>query len=627
MDRPIAIALLAMGGEGGGVVADWLVNLAEHEGWVPQSTSVPGVAQRTGATIYYIEIFPESVSAGREPVLALMPVPGEVDLVVASELMEAGRAVQRGLVSADRTTLVASTHRVYAVLEKIAMGDGRADERALFEGCQAAAQRFLHADFAKLSQGTGSPIGAALFGAIAASGRLPFSRQAFEAAIERAGVGVAASLRAFAAGFEAVRAQLTGPTEPVGKPSPRLQEPAAGSAQIVELQRNAPARPAPPPLASPSTPAATSLGPRLAALGERMREELPAAVHPTVERALVRLAEYQDEAYAALYLDRLAPFSAFAASAASAALSASPPVDSPGPVFSSEILRPAEPADPTPGAALAFLQALCRSLALWMSYEDTVRVADLKIRRARLSRIAVEAGVSGDEELQVQEFLHPRLQEIADVLPVGLARWLLASGWASRIVGRLTGKGRIIQTNSVRGFLLLYAVAGLRGLRRSSLRYAQESARIEEWLSQIQRALGAQGSVNSRQQPHHFRAASVNPQTGAKSPSDEAAIPKTTEPMAACVDWALATQIAECQNLVKGYGDTHARGLRNFEAVMRALATLNGRHDAAQTLQSLREAALSDESGEPLRKALAQLGIEVGAATAVGAAPAAAGTV
>src|SRR6058998_1690999 len=125
--RPISIAVLAMGGEGGGVLADWIVDLAEHGGYLAQTTSVPGVAQRTGATIYYLELFPRAAAqaVGKDPVLALMPVPGDVDVVIASELMEAGRAVQRGLVTGDRTTLVASTHRVYSIAEKSAMGDGR----------------------------------------------------------------------------------------------------------------------------------------------------------------------------------------------------------------------------------------------------------------------------------------------------------------------------------------------------------------------------------------------------------------------------------------------------------------------------------------------------------------------
>src|SRR5436309_12393669 len=140
--RATTIAIVAMGGEGGGVLADWIVDLAEHAGYFAQTTSVPGVAQRTGATIYYVEIFPVSVAreTGKEPVLALMPVPGEVDIVIASELMEAGRAIQRGLVTPDRTTLIASTHRVYSMTEKTAADDGRVDPKKLIEGCQTAAK-------------------------------------------------------------------------------------------------------------------------------------------------------------------------------------------------------------------------------------------------------------------------------------------------------------------------------------------------------------------------------------------------------------------------------------------------------------------------------------------------------
>ena len=58
----ITIAILAMGGEGGGVLADWIVDLAEHAGYLAQTTSVPGVAQRTGSTIYYLEIFPSAAA-------------------------------------------------------------------------------------------------------------------------------------------------------------------------------------------------------------------------------------------------------------------------------------------------------------------------------------------------------------------------------------------------------------------------------------------------------------------------------------------------------------------------------------------------------------------------------------
>src|SRR5215467_624168 len=201
--RSINIAILAMGGEGGGVLADWIVDLAENSGYLAQTTSVPGVAQRTGSTIYYVELFPEAAarSAGRDPVLALMPVPGEVDVVIASELMEAGRAITRGLVTPDRTTLIASTNRVFSMTEKIAMGDGRADNEVFLKAGQDAAKIFIQRDFASLAEQNHSVISATLFGALAASGTLPFERREFESAIERSGISVNSSLNAFAAGF------------------------------------------------------------------------------------------------------------------------------------------------------------------------------------------------------------------------------------------------------------------------------------------------------------------------------------------------------------------------------------------------------------------------------------------
>src|SRR4051812_37617726 len=201
--QPIKIAILAMGGEGGGVLADWIVDLGEHNGHLAQTTSVPGVAQRTGATIYYVELFPKAAAErdGGSPVLALMPLPGDVDVVLASELMEAGRAVQRGLVTPERTTLIASTHRVYSIAEKTAMGDGRVDSANLLQHAERAARRFVRFDMAQVAQETGSVLSAVLFGALAGAGVLPFSRARFEATIVHGGVGVKASLGAFAAGF------------------------------------------------------------------------------------------------------------------------------------------------------------------------------------------------------------------------------------------------------------------------------------------------------------------------------------------------------------------------------------------------------------------------------------------
>src|SRR5208282_3880247 len=156
-ERPICVAVLAMGGQGGGVLSDWIVALAESRGWCAQSTSVPGVAQRTGATIYYIEMLP--AKDGRAPVLSLMPSPGDVDIVLAAELMEAGRSMLRGLVTPDKTTLIASTHRAF--------------------------------DMEALAAKHDSVISAAMFGALAGAEILPFPREAFEKTIAAGGRGIA----------------------------------------------------------------------------------------------------------------------------------------------------------------------------------------------------------------------------------------------------------------------------------------------------------------------------------------------------------------------------------------------------------------------------------------------------
>ena len=156
--RPITILIAALGGEGGGVMADWLIDASAQCGFPSQSTSIPGVAQRTGATTYYLEIFAATADElnGKQPVFSLTPSPGNVDIMVASELIEAGRAMQNGYVSPERTTLVASTHRIYATSEKMQMADGRFDsERVIDAGRQLAKQALLF-DMRKLAQDNGT---------------------------------------------------------------------------------------------------------------------------------------------------------------------------------------------------------------------------------------------------------------------------------------------------------------------------------------------------------------------------------------------------------------------------------------------------------------------------------------
>ncbi|QYM75384.1 2-oxoacid:acceptor oxidoreductase family protein [Leucobacter luti] len=224
--RPITIAVLAMGGEGGGVLADWIVSLGEDAGFVTQSTSVAGVAQRTGATVYYVELYPRSDtaslgSARMEPILSLFPTPGQVDVVIASELMEAGRALQRGFCTPDRTTLIASTNRVYSIAEKIAMDDGRVDEESLMRSARAGSKQLIATDFNALAAQAGSVISSSLFGALAGSGVLPIPREAFEASLRRSGKAVERSLKAFGLGYTAAQEAAAEAAALAAAPRPR----------------------------------------------------------------------------------------------------------------------------------------------------------------------------------------------------------------------------------------------------------------------------------------------------------------------------------------------------------------------------------------------------------------------
>ena len=495
--RPITLCVAALGGQGGGVLTDWLIEIAEAEGHLAQSTSVPGVAQRTGATIYYLEFFPraEAEQAGREPVMALMPVPGDVDCVVASELVEAGRAIQRGLVAAGKTTLIASSHRSYSIFEKIALGQGTASETDLTALIRRQAKRLILFDMNAVAEQHHSVISSVLLGAICGSGVLPFRRQAFEAAIRQSGIAVETNLAAFADACQ--RAQR-------GDVACDPQAVAAGVGEI-------PAR---------------SRSPGLQPLLDRIRR-LPAVAQATALAGVRRAIDYQDPQYAAQYLSRVERIRA---------LDVSP---------------------------WTLTEAVARSLALWMTFEDTIRVADLKTRATRFARVREEIRAEPDRLFGITDFMKPRVAEIAGTLPAAMGAWVLGSPRVSGWLGRATG-GKRIRTHTVSGFLLLHALGGLRRWRRRTHRYVEENSRIEDWLGRIERLA-----------PGH--------------PD-------------------LAVELARAQRLVKGYGETHERGWKSFTALLARVEALATRADGAAVLARLHEAALADEEGKTLAKELAALG-------------------
>lgn len=528
--RPLTIAILAMGGEGGGVLADWIVDVGERSGYHAQTTSVAGVAQRTGATVYYVEMYPggepHEHDVRREPVLSLFPTPGEVDVVIASELMEAGRAIQRGFCTPDRTTLIASTNRVYSMDEKLALGDGRVDSNTLLEAAHRGARQFIGADFMQLALDAHSVISAALFGALAGSGALPFARETFEEAIRAAGKGVDASLAAFALGMDAAQRPAPQPiaAPPAGNgPVPitigkRPVDPAEEAAAAAERRREEVAAIDP----------ASLVGPRLQPQAARVASDFPAAARSMLLHGTVRTAVFQSPAYTDRYLDRVAGLAA---------------------VESGDSTRLT-----TEGA---------RHVALWMCYQDTIQVAQQKIRRRRIEGVRTEAKAAPGQLMNVREYLHPQVEEIADTLPTRLGRWVAGSAWFNRVVGRLTRNGLVVNTTGIIGFTLLWAMAMVRPLRPRSLRFGREQAAIDAWLRQV-----------------------------------EAVAP---------IDYDLACEMVENQRVLKGYGETHHRSVESFSRLMAAADRLVGRPDAASILAGLRRAALADEDGAALDRELASV--------------------
>src|SRR5262245_48543160 len=266
---------------------------------------------------------------------------------------------------------------------------------------------------------------------------------------------------------------------------------------------------------------------------EQQIAALPPAARDIAREGVRRLAAYQNPDYARLYLDRLVAI---------------------------------RTADERSGAGGKLLAETARHLAVRMSYEDVIRVAEAKIDPARFARIEKEIGAKPGEPYAVVDFLKPGIEEICQILPVGLARAILRTserrGWLDR------HWGMEIATTSVSGYLRFLILARLKPLRPRSFRFHEEQAAIDSWLALI------------------VDAAKLSP--------------------------AIALDVAECARLIKGYGDTLKRGSANFRAIEERVIRplLAGRLPAASgadAIASARTAALVDPDGESLAKALAEI--------------------
>jgi indolepyruvate ferredoxin oxidoreductase beta subunit len=479
------ILVAALGGQGGGVLTDWIVGAARAEGYVAQATSTPGVSQRTGATTYYVEIAAQPVN-GEVQVLGLSPVAGRVDVLVCAELLEAARVLERGFCTPLRTTVVASTHRVYTTREKMSAGDDRYDSERIVRALRELSSRAVLFDMEALRKRHDTAISAALFGALAGSGALPVSRQACEQAIGAAGKGVSASVRAFADAYEQARRSAD-------RPPPSPQAPAnhaTGREGDVAVELRMPA----------------DLASRVA--------RWPARVGELAQLGVAELCEYQDGDYAATYVNRVERI----------------------------LAADAAPHDVTRDVA--------RFLALWMRYDDLIRVASLKSRRTRFATIRSEAAARDGDVVRVYDFFKPGAIEVAAILPSAIGGWLEARALSKRRKPQRRSQKRggiTLQASSITGAIALRSLAALRPLRPHSLRFAREQQAMVAWLDTVLTAL----------------------QAGAHD---------------------AARDLARLPRLIRGYGDTHASGRASFERIL-AVWREGARRDAPAAAVALRAAA------------------------------------
>lgn len=505
--QPISVLIGALGGEGGGVLSEWLTAIARHAGYAAQSTSIPGVAQRTGATTYFFEMYPVPISqlGGRHPVFSLNPIPGRLDALVSSELLETARAVSNGLPSSERTLIITSSARTLTNAERSHLGDGRLDDAALLSIVQSACRAHHVLDMQRIARDNGTVVSAVMLGAIAGSGLLPFAKEDYIAIVRDNGRGAVASL----AGFEAAWQWVS-----------EGRQQAAFAKQLVHDA--------------------------VAASGPSVLNEFPAAARDLLALGLARVTEYQDAAYGALYLERMRQVRD-----AEASVSMGVGTDSDNPRTEQGTIT----------------REVARWLALWMAYDDIVRVADLKSRAARSQRVRNEVRVADGDVLKTYEYFKPGVPEIAALLPAPLAERLKDMNRQRLAEGRPVWEIPVkLASHTIVGTLLLRLLAGMKHLRRWGSRYAEEQALIEDWLTAVVE--------------------------GAKQ------------------DSLLGFEIAQCGRLIKGYGSTNERGRDNLLHVIRHLAspTFGSVSERTIAIRRAREAALADDAGKALDKTLNELG-------------------
>lgn len=502
--EPIKIALLAVGGDGGGVLTGWITKLAEDNGYWAQYTYIAGVAQRTGATVYYIELYPaKNLSKDGKlitPVLSQMPAPQDVDILMATELMEAGRSIQRGFVS-KKTTMIFSTNRNLAIREKENAGDGIANGEKIFEMTEKYAKQSLFGNLKVIATKNGSIISSSLFGALAASGTLPFKKEDYIKVIQSGGKGIKQSINSFNEAYQYVKDFIAQP-----KPYNADLQPAKFEAM-------------------PSSVSSSKLNEVIA----DVKATIPAPVQDIAWYGINHLIDFQNLKYAKQYLEKLKDFIAVDNAEKEYKLS----------------------------------QQVARYLAVGMSYDDLIFVADEKTRKSREKEVYKQVGAKEDEIVNTLDYLHPGFEEITGFMPVKIGkRFAKSKKWRKRYEKYLD-KDRRMHSTGFFNFLMLYIMGGMRGWRLKTLRHHEEMENVNSWLKRMKKT-----AVNN---------------------------------------YDLAVELANSYRLKKGYGDTYERGHSKFAMINKfAIANAN-KPNIEETVSHIISYALQNHNTAETKKLIEEL--------------------
>jgi indolepyruvate ferredoxin oxidoreductase beta subunit len=291
-------------------------------------------------------------------------------------------------------------------------------------------------------------------------------------------------------------------------------------------------------IAPAATRGASTAGDACAAVPPRILDAFPPVLHDIVALGYARVMDYQDRDYATNYINRLG-----------------------------QVLTAEQAADAAAEQEFALTREVARWLALWMAFDDIVRVADLKSRASRLARVRGEVKAAPEELLRVYDFFKPGVPELAGLLPGPLARFLLSRDARRRKAGKPPLAFALkLPAHSVSGVMALRAVASLRWLRKRSLRFKREQAMIDQWLDGVLTGLRA--------------------------------------------GWQPGFEVAQCGRLIKGYGSTNDRGKENLLHVLEQVlpAGFSDVQALAGAIRKVRDSALADDTGKELDHSLAALG-------------------